>query len=85
MAKVENRLTRALSPEDAERLPSYWQASGFIRELVCKLLEEDIQKSLLESDNPTLCDSPNALAKLRELSGVRQGLRKAIALLSDER
>jgi len=82
--KVDQRLVRGLDSEDKELILSSIRSSKFLREMLIKVLTEEIESAIIHDESVDLLESPNALATLARSLGYRKGLRHCIDLLTTE-
>ena len=82
--KVDQRLVRGLDSEDKELLLSSIRSSKFLREMLIKVLTDELESAIIRDESVDLLESPNALATLSRSLGYRKGLRHCIDLLTTE-
>lgn len=80
--RLDSRLVRGLSKDEAAELELRWNNCKLIREELIKVLTNEIESVTLQEEGQSLYDCPNALAKIAFLRGQRESLRSASKLLT---
>jgi len=80
---MDARLARGLKPEGQEELKLWMVNNRHRLELFTDILSKSVATANNHSDKAETFAGPNALAELAHAAGYRQGLREAIALLTN--
>jgi hypothetical protein len=61
-----------------------FKEARYIREAIVRVLTNELEGAILQSESRDRLNGPNALADHQDLMGYRRGLRHAIKLLTDK-
>lgn len=82
--KLPSELVRGQSSEDVALIRSMMSNSKTIRNLLRKVLTQELESVIVKSEAIVLGDSPELLPKLADLQGYRRALRFAIATITPD-
>lgn len=77
-------MTRGQSKEDVALIQSMMANSKTIRNLLRKVLTQELDSAIVKSESIVLGESPELLPKLADLQGYRRALRFAIATITPD-
>jgi len=82
--RLDPRLHRGLDKEGKAVLLSEIRSSKNLREILIKVLTDEIESAILSDESVDIYKNPNALALVADHRGYRRGLRHCIKLLETE-